>query len=129
MSMFIIGLLCMWESWALQVAYHLNLPAQLGHVHNVFHVSMLKKYTLDSSHVIQYVNVLIQEDVSYEEQPVRLLARELKVLRNREIPLVKVLWEHHKEDKTTWELETEMKVKYPELFENSSIQILRMKLF
>ena len=62
---------------------------------------MLKKYTPDSSHVIQYVHVPIQEDVSYEEQPVRLLARELRVLRNREIPLVKVLWEHHKEDEAT----------------------------
>ena len=98
------------------MAYRLNLPTQLGHVHIVFHVSMLKKYMPDSSHVIQYVSVPIQEDVSYEEQPVRLLARELKVLRNREIPLVKVLWEHHKEDEATWELETEMYEKYPHLF-------------
>ncbi|PON77484.1 hypothetical protein PanWU01x14_026450 [Parasponia andersonii] len=49
------------------VVYRLNLLAQLGHVHNVFHVSMLKKYILDPSHVVQYVHVPIQEDVSYEE--------------------------------------------------------------
>ena len=73
------------------VAYRLNLPTQLGHMHNMFHVSILKKYTSDSSYVIQYVHIPIQEDVSYEEPPVCLLARELKVLRNREIPLVKVL--------------------------------------
>ncbi|PON37928.1 hypothetical protein PanWU01x14_316450, partial [Parasponia andersonii] len=56
------------------VAYHLNLLAQLGHMHNVFHVSILKKHMLDPSHVVQYVHVPIQEDVSYEEQPIRLLA-------------------------------------------------------
>ncbi|PON44904.1 hypothetical protein PanWU01x14_262770, partial [Parasponia andersonii] len=98
------------------VAYRLNLPAQLGHVHNVFHVSMLKKYTSNPSHIVQYVHVPIQEHVSYEEQHVRLLARELKVFRNREIPLVKVLWKHHKEYEATWELETEMYEKYPHLF-------------
>ncbi|PON33887.1 Ribonuclease H-like domain containing protein, partial [Parasponia andersonii] len=48
------------------MAYRLNLPTQLGHVHNVFHVSMLKKYTPDPFHIVQYVHVLIQEDVSYE---------------------------------------------------------------
>ncbi|PON67922.1 hypothetical protein PanWU01x14_099190, partial [Parasponia andersonii] len=73
------------------VAYRLNLPAQLGHVHNVFHVSILKKYMPDPSHVIQYVHVQIQKDASYEDQLVRLLARELKVFRNKEILLVKVL--------------------------------------
>ena len=98
------------------VAYRPDLPPQLGRVHNVFHVSMLRKYIPDPSHVIQYLEVPIQENVTYEEQPVRILGREFKVLRNREIPLVKVLWEHHKEDEATWELETEMYEKYPHLF-------------
>ncbi|XP_060960922.1 uncharacterized protein LOC115723637 [Cannabis sativa] len=74
-----------------EVAYRLNLPGRLGHVHNVFHVSMLRKYTPDPSHVIEYEAIPLQVDVTYEEQPVKILARELKVLRNREIPVVKVL--------------------------------------
>ncbi|PON78606.1 hypothetical protein PanWU01x14_018640 [Parasponia andersonii] len=85
---------------------------------------MLKKYTPDPSHIVQYVYAPIQEDVSYEEQPVHLLARELKVLCNREIPLVKVLWEHHKEDEATWELETKMYKKYPYLFDLLSEVVL-----
>ncbi|XP_060962121.1 uncharacterized protein LOC133032258 [Cannabis sativa] len=99
-----------------EVAYRLNLPGQLGHVHNVFHVSMLRKYTLDPSHVIEYEAIPLQEDVTYEEEPVKILVRELKVLRNREIPVVKVLWKNHREDEATWEIESEMYVKYPHLF-------------
>ena len=99
-----------------EVAYRLHLPAHLGHVHNVFHVSMLRKYTPDPSHVIEYETIPLQEDVTYEEQHVRILARELKVLRNREIPVVKVLWRNHREDEATWELESEMYMKYPHLF-------------
>ncbi|XP_062085370.1 uncharacterized protein LOC133791458 [Humulus lupulus] len=99
-----------------EVAYRLNLPARLGHVHNVFHVSMLRKYTPDPSHIIGYEAIPLQENVTYEEQPIRILARELKVLRNREIPVVKVLWWNHREDGATWELELELYEKYPHLF-------------
>ena len=73
------------------VAYRLNLPPQLGHVHIIFHVSVLRKYTPDPSHVIQWVDVPIEGDATYEEQLVQILGRELKMLRNKEIPLVKVL--------------------------------------
>ncbi|XP_060965535.1 uncharacterized protein LOC133034462 [Cannabis sativa] len=84
-----------------EIVYRLNLPRQLGHVHNVFHVSMLRKYTPDPSYVIEYEAIPLQGDVTYEEQPVKILARELKVLRNREIPVVKVLWKNHGEDEAT----------------------------
>ncbi|KAL5838964.1 hypothetical protein ACOSQ4_011572 [Xanthoceras sorbifolium] len=100
-----------------QVAYRLNLPAQLGHVHNVFHVSMLRKYTADPSHIVPHSEIPLREDVTYEEQPLRILAREIKVLRNREIRMVKVLWQNHTGDEATWELESEMYYKYPHLFE------------
>ncbi|XP_062100853.1 uncharacterized protein LOC133806780 [Humulus lupulus] len=99
-----------------EVAYRLNLTAQLGHVHNVFHVSILRKYTPDPSHIIEYEAIPLQEDVTYEEQPIRIMARELKVLRNRELPVLKVLWWNHREDEATWELELEMFEKYPHLF-------------
>lgn len=59
----------------------------------------------------------IKGDVTYEDQPFLILMRELKVLRNKEIPLVKVLWEHHKEKEATWELESEMLDKYHYLFD------------
>ncbi|XP_062118874.1 uncharacterized protein LOC133832564 [Humulus lupulus] len=99
-----------------EVAFRLNLPARLGHVHNMFHVSMLRKYTPDPSDIIEYEAIPLQEDVTYEEQPIRILARELKMPRNREILVVKVLWQNHREDEATRELESNMHEKYPHLF-------------
>ncbi|XP_062112578.1 uncharacterized protein LOC133823742 [Humulus lupulus] len=99
-----------------EVDYQLNLPARLGHVHNVFHVSMLRKYTPDPSHIIEYEAIPLQEDVTCEEQLIRILARKLNVLRNKKIPVVKGLWRNHREDEATWELELELYEKYPHLF-------------
>ena len=75
-----------------KVAYDLALPPNLQHIHNVFHVSMLRRYHSDTSHIIEYETVEIQPDLSYEEQPVKILDRKEQVLRNKTIPLVRVLW-------------------------------------
>ncbi|KAL5564584.1 hypothetical protein UlMin_027748 [Ulmus minor] len=99
-----------------EVAYRLALPPQLGHVHNVFHVSMLRKSEPNFSHVIQWDEVPIQKDATYEEMPLQILEWKLKVLRKREIPLVKVLWQHHVIEDSTWELESEILERYPHLF-------------
>ena len=85
-------------------------------IHNVFHVSMLKKYVPDPSHVIQPQSIQIQEGMSYEEKPVEILDRKTKSLRNKEIPLVKVLWRNHKMEEATWEREDAMRTNYSELF-------------
>ncbi|KAL0539843.1 hypothetical protein IC582_024064 [Cucumis melo] len=99
------------------VAYRLALPPSLSTVHDVFHVSMLRKYVPDPSHVVDYEPLEIDENLSYTEQPVEVLAREVKTLRNKEIPLVKVLWRNHRVEEATWEREDDMKSRYPELFE------------
>ncbi|KAL5578429.1 hypothetical protein UlMin_020128 [Ulmus minor] len=99
-----------------EVAYRLALPPQLGHVHNVFHVSMLRKSEPNFSHVIQWDKVPIQENATYEEMPLQILGWKLKVLRKREIPLVKVLWQHHGIEDSTWELESEILERYSHLF-------------
>ena len=99
-----------------KVAYKLALPLELASVHNVFHVSMLKKYVADPSHVIRHEVIQVQEDLSYEEKPVKILAREEKTLRNKTIPLVKVLWRNRDVEEATWEREDDMKSRYPELF-------------
>ncbi|KAL0556882.1 hypothetical protein IC582_005399 [Cucumis melo] len=99
------------------VAYRLALPPSLSTVHDVFHVSMLRKYVPDPSHVVDYEPLEIDENLSYTEQPVEVLAREVKTLRNKEIPLVKVLWRNHRLEEATWEREDDMKSRYPELFE------------
>ncbi|XP_062077935.1 uncharacterized protein LOC133782594, partial [Humulus lupulus] len=97
-----------------QVAYRLALPPSLSGVHSVFHVSMLRKYVSDTKHVLRYEDLELQTDLSYEEQPVQILDRKDKVLRNKTIPLVKVLWRNSKVEEATWELETAMRDQYPE---------------
>ncbi|KAL0549014.1 hypothetical protein IC582_013494 [Cucumis melo] len=99
------------------VAYRLALPPSLSAVHDVFHVSMLRKYVPDPSHVVDYEPLEIDGNLSYVEQPVEVLAREVKTLRNKEIPLVKVLWRNHRVEEATWEREDDMRSRYPELFE------------
>ena len=74
------------------VAYRLALPPDLEKIHNVFHVSMLRRYRTDPSHVVSSETIELRPDLTYEEEPVEILAREVKELRNKKIPLVKVLW-------------------------------------
>ncbi|KAL4026018.1 hypothetical protein IC575_014425 [Cucumis melo] len=91
------------------VAYRLALPPSLFAVHDVFHVSMLRRYVADPTHVVDFEPLQISEDLSYEEQPVEILAREVKMLRNRGIALVKVLWRNHGIEEATWEREEDMR--------------------
>ncbi|KAA0032070.1 pol protein [Cucumis melo var. makuwa] len=100
------------------VAYRLALPPSFSAVHDVFHVSMLRRYVADLTHVVDFEPLQISENLSYEEQLVEILAREVKKLRNREISLVKVLWRNHGVEEATWEREEDMRTQYPELFED-----------
>ena len=77
---------------------------------------MLRRYRSDPSHIITPSEIEIQSDLSYEEEPVRILTREVKELRNKKIPLVKVLWHKHGVEEATWELEDSVKERYPNLF-------------
>ena len=99
------------------VAYRLVLPLNLEKIHNVFHVSMLRKYRSDLSHVVSSETIELRPDLTYEEEPIEILAREVKELRNKKIPLVKVLRRNHKTEKATWESEETMWQQYPQLFD------------
>ena len=77
------------------VAYKLELPPNLSQIHNIFHVSMLKKYHPDPSHVLQPENIEIDEALIYEKKPVKLLDHKVKELRNKRIPWAKVLWRNY----------------------------------
>ena len=77
---------------------------------------MLKKYVPDKSHVLQPELIEIHEDLSLQERPVRILDYKVKTLRNKEIPLVKVLWRNQTIEEATWEREQDMRASYPELF-------------
>ena len=82
----------------------------------MFHVSMLRKYEPNPSHVLDWTDLKVDEDASYEERPISVLDRQDQVLRDKTIPLVKVLWKHHGVEKATWERELEVREKYLDLF-------------
>ncbi|KAL0340317.1 UNVERIFIED_CONTAM: Transposon Tf2-11 polyprotein [Sesamum radiatum] len=98
-------------------AYQLALPAELSQIHDVFHVSMLRRYRSDPSHVIREPKVEISEELTYMEEPTEILDRSVRKLRNKEIPMVKVRWTHHSPREATWEVEEHMREKYPYLFQ------------
>ena len=73
------------------VAYRLELPPKLSRIHNVFHVSMLRKYISDPSHVLEAPPIELKEDLFFEVQPVAIVDQKMKQLRSKIIPMVKVL--------------------------------------
>ncbi|GJW40754.1 putative nucleotidyltransferase, ribonuclease H [Tanacetum coccineum] len=99
-----------------EVSYRLALPPQLSHVHNVFHVSLLRGYNYHPYHVVQYPFDKIREDLSFVEEPEAILDRQERVMRKKTIPLVKVLWKNHPEREATWENEEIMRTDYPHFF-------------
>ena len=94
------------------VAYHLALPPELEKIHDVFHVLMLRRYRSDPSHVVSSETIELRPNLTYEEDPVEILAREVKELWNEKIPLVKVLWRNHKTEEATWESEETVRQQY-----------------
>nr|GFA33132.1 hypothetical protein [Tanacetum cinerariifolium] len=98
-----------------EVSYRLALPPQLSHVHNVFHVSLLRGYNYHPYHV-QYLFDKIREDLSFAEESEAILDRQERVMRKKTIPLVKVLWKNHPEREATWENEEMMRTDYPHFF-------------
>ncbi|KAL0313439.1 UNVERIFIED_CONTAM: Transposon Tf2-12 polyprotein [Sesamum radiatum] len=85
-------------------------------IHDVFHVSMLRRYRSDPSHVLREPEIEISEELTYVEEPTEILDRSVRKLRNKEIPMVKVKWSHHSPREATWEVEEHMRDKYPYLF-------------
>ena len=82
----------------------------------MFHVSQLRKYVSDPSHVIESDDVQVRDNLTVEAMPLRIEGREVKKLRNKEIASVKVVWGGPAGESATWELEDEMRKSYPELF-------------
>ena len=101
------------------MAYKLALPPSFSAVHPVFHVSMLRKYILDESHVISLDSVELGPDLIYEEEPLAILDRQIRKLRTKKLVSVKVQWKHRLVGEATWETESDMRARYPQIFEAS----------
>ncbi|KAD5961708.1 hypothetical protein E3N88_13181 [Mikania micrantha] len=98
------------------VAYRLELPSELSNIHDVFHVSNLKKCLTDESLIVPLEEIHIDEKLQFSEEPVEVMDREMKVLKRSRIPIVKVRWNSQRGPEYTWEREDQMKAKYPHLF-------------
>ena len=98
------------------VAYRLALPSNMSQVHPVFHVSILRKYISDPSHVLQPQSVELNDDLMFDEEPVVIVDYQVRQLRSKTILMVKVLWRSNNVEEHTWETEAEMRAAYPYLF-------------
>ncbi|KAD2393961.1 hypothetical protein E3N88_40938 [Mikania micrantha] len=98
------------------VAYRLNLPDELSGVHDVFHVSNLKKCLADETLIIPIEEIQLDENLRFVEEPLEIMDRKVKQLRRSRIPIVKVRWNSKRGPEFTWEREDHMRNKYPQLF-------------
>ncbi|XP_069152051.1 uncharacterized protein [Solanum lycopersicum] len=104
-----------------EVAYKLALPPSLSAFHPVFHVTMLRKYVPDEYHVLSLDSVELGPDLTFEEEPVAILDKQVRKLSTKDIASVKVQWKHQSAGEPTWETESDMRARYPQLFEASGI--------
>ncbi|WVZ80949.1 LOW QUALITY PROTEIN: hypothetical protein U9M48_028382 [Paspalum notatum var. saurae] len=101
-----------------EVAYRLELPPSLSGVHDVFHVSQLKKCLRVPEEQTSLEGLEVQEDLTYTEHPVKILDTSERNTKNKKIKMCRVQWSHHTEAEATWEREDELKAAYPALFAN-----------
>jgi hypothetical protein len=98
------------------VAYQLSLPESLSAVHDVFHVSQLKKCLGVREEQLPIEHLKVYEDLTYIEKPTQILELADRVTQRSTIRMCKVKWDHHSHDEATWEREDDLKAKYLELF-------------
>ena len=109
------------------VAYRLALPPIMSGVHEVFQVSMLRKYTPDPAHVVDWGQIGVDTNGTFEEGPVCILDSRDQVLRRKTVRLVKVLWRHYGVEESTWEREDTMRATYPFLFRDEGTWFSRLR--
>ncbi|XP_024312059.1 LOW QUALITY PROTEIN: uncharacterized protein LOC100823542 [Brachypodium distachyon] len=108
-----------------EVSYQLELPEALSSVHNVFHVSQLKKCYAEESEVplkdtVPLEAIQLKEDLTYEEKLEKILETTERITRSKTTRFCKVQWSHHSEEEATWEREEDLKKDYPHLFTSQS---------
>ena len=109
------------------IVYRLALPHSMLGVHEVFHVSMLRKYTPDPTHVVDWGQIEVDTDETFEEGLVCSLDNRDQVLLRKTVRLVRVLWRHYGVEESTWEREDTMRATYPFLFRDEGTWFRRLR--
>ena len=108
------------------VAYLLALPPNMIGVHEVFHVSMLQRYNVDPAHVVDWGEIKVDTDGTFEEGLVCIVDSRDQVLRRKTVRVVRVLWQHRGVEESTWEREDTMRATYPFLFRDEGTWFSRL---
>ena len=108
------------------VAYRLAFWPSMSGVHEVFHVSMLRKYAPDPAHVVDWGQIEVDTDETFEEGPVCIVDSCDQVLRCKTVRLVRVLWRNYGVEESTWEREDTMRATYPFLFRDEGTWFSRL---
>ena len=108
------------------VAYQLALQPNMLGVHEVFHISMLRRYTLDPAHVVDWGEIEVYMDGTFEEGLVCIMDNRDQVLRRKTVRLVRVLWKHRRVEESMWERKDTMRTTYPFLFRDEGTWFSRL---
>jgi hypothetical protein len=100
------------------VAYRLRLPSQLAAIHDVFHISQLKKCIKVPTEILEQQAIKIDPDLSYVERPIQILDTKERVTRRKRLRMYMILWDHHTIDEATWETEDYLQKNFPEFLNN-----------
>jgi hypothetical protein len=103
-----------------EVAYQLELPARLSDVHNVLHISQLKKCLRVPEEQLPLEELDVQDDLTYMEHPIKILDIAERITRSKRIRMCRVQWSHHAEDEASWEREDELHAEFPQLFASTT---------
>ncbi|GJV09708.1 hypothetical protein Tco_1351249 [Tanacetum coccineum] len=104
------------------LAYRLRLPEEFSGVHDMFHVSNLKKCLADANLHVSLDEIKVDKTLHFVEEPLEIMECEVKTCNNRKIRIVKVRWNSKRGPEFTWEREDHMNAKYPQLFENAIVE-------
>ncbi|GJV32802.1 putative reverse transcriptase domain-containing protein [Tanacetum coccineum] len=103
-----------------KVAYKLELPEELSNVYSTLYISNLKKFLSNESHVIPMKELKLNDKLNFVEEPMEIMDREVKQLKQSRIPIIKVRWNSKRGPEFTWEREDQIRAKYPHLFSNTT---------
>jgi hypothetical protein len=111
------------------VAYRIQLPEQFAAVHNVFHVTQLKKgMPVPENKAITEANAWIEPDFSLVEHPLKVLDQKERQTRRQTVRMYKIQWSHHTEEEATWETEDYLNTKYPGFLQSRNSESFSLSL-